>query len=136
MAEQEARRTLGRSGQNGHSSHSYPFVTSFLPSKTRASGCLHPRMSLPKFSFPKCMQSRVFLGGDPGCRYTLCCPPWFLLKHSLSVAWKSPSRQAIPRDLLVSASALLSPRSHLHGFGLELRACALCGECHVNTVKL
>lgn len=94
-------------------------------------GCLF--LSSP---FQNVCKVGFFWGGDPGCRYTLCCPPWFLLKHGLSVAWKSPSRQAIPRDLLVSASALLSPRSHLHGFGLELRACALCGERHVNTVKL
>lgn len=110
-----------------HPSHSYPLVTSFLPGRTKASGCLHPRTSLPTFSFPKCMQSRVFFG-DPGCHYTLCHPPWFLLKLGLSVAWKSPSRQAIPRDLLVSATALLSPRSRLHGLGLELRACACVGS--------
>lgn len=71
---------------------------------------------------------KVGFFGDPGCHYTLCHPPWFLLKLGLSVAWKSPSRQAIPRDLLVSASTLLSPRSHLHGLGLELRACACVGS--------
>lgn len=62
MAEKEARRTLGRPGQNCHPSHSYPLVMSFLPGRTKASDCLHPRMSLAMFSFPKCMQSRVFWG--------------------------------------------------------------------------